>query len=98
MRCFDREQAQERVKSAQSITLDNLGSLVARANDLDGAAPWLPTDEAADVRAAVAKIRAMIAIAREAEAILDQVNHRRRVREAAQRDENAAPDMKIEMR
>lgn len=101
MRCFDREQAQEWVKTAQSITLDNLGSLVARANDLDGAASWLPTDEAEDVRAAAVKIREMIVLGREVESILACANDRRRDREAAQRDEAAlyaAPDMKIEMR
>lgn len=98
MRCFDREQAEDRVNRAQADALGSISSLVSRATELDDAAAWLPSDDAVDIRVVTAKTRAMIAIAREAEAILDQVNHRRRVREAAQRDENAAPDMKIEMR
>lgn len=101
MRCFDREQAEDRVKGAQSSALSGIGSLVSRATELDDAAVFLPDDDAADVRVVTAKMRTMIAIAREAEWILDRLNQRRRDREVAQRDEAAqyaAPDIKIEMR
>ena len=100
MRCFDREQAEDRVKGAQSSALSGIGSLVSRATELDDAAVFLPDDDA-DVRVVTAKMRTMIAIAREAEWILDRLNQRRRDREVAQRDEAAqyaAPDIKIEMR
>lgn len=95
MRCIDQEQAEERVKSIQALTLNNLGSLMTRADDLDGAAPRLSDEDAESVRMAAARIRRMIVLAREVESILDLVNHRRRDREAAQ---YAAPDIKIEMR
>lgn len=98
MRCFDREQAEEQVKSVQAATLGGLGSLVSRADDLDGAMPWLHGDETAHVRAAVVEIRKMIEIAREVELHLALANSCRRTREAARDEAAEVPGFKIQVR
>ena len=86
MRCFDRDQAESRVKEAQANTLSGIAALVRRANDLDEAAVWLHGDDVDHVRRAVAGIRELIAIARVIEQDLDTANEQRRTREVEQRN------------
>jgi replicative DNA helicase len=85
MSCWDREQADNRVKNIQSSTLSSIGVMVERATFLEEAASMVHADDAGAVRAAAARLRDMIAIGREVESYLDEVNTARRAREEAAR-------------
>lgn len=88
MRCIDRGQAEERVKDAQASTLSGLGTLVNRADSLDGAAAWLHEDDVEMTRQAVSRLRDAIAMLRVAESCLAAASESRRRREVAARKES----------
>lgn len=99
MRCFDKDQAERRVRDAQAETLRGIASVVERADGLDEAAVWLHGDDVDHVRRAVAGMRELIAAARVIEQDLDTANEQRRIREAARRIEASVDDsVKIEVR
>jgi hypothetical protein len=85
MKCFDRDQAVNRLQNVQVATLRGIASAEEYQQELDDAAVWLAEEDAGHVRDAAKALRRAASELRDAEALLSDVNAAMRERTAALR-------------
>lgn len=82
MRCFDRGQATDRVRTSLPAILRDIASTEEYQLGLEDAAPYLCPEDAEQVRQAATALRRGAEALREAEGILSDVNVALRIRAA----------------
>jgi hypothetical protein len=85
MRCLDRDQAMNHVQTIQVAVLRGIAATEEDQQQLEGAAVWLPEEDAEHVRDAAKALRRAASELRDAEALLSDINTAMRARAAALR-------------